>query len=359
MFYVYRLLDENNKILYVGKSKRLNHRIYEHIHGRTNIGIECMLKIKKVEFLEFYHECDMNIFEICAICKFKPPYNTENKSEMSLFEIDIPKDWNQLDIKTFEQTIILDPLGDTTEHTVMTNNCYFNKEILLNEELSRFINEHNNKKLDKYDKQKLAELCHFSEFNINEVNDYIKYNNSRASLKIKDGEVFLIIGDKGKNGFGCWKNVTVKGIEYIQFNIMIDDKTKKSIYGKTKKEVAEKTEAFLKTVVVEDKKKKANYQIKLAPINPNDYYQNKEPKNTEENNAVKPGGINKMLYQEPNDLSPTVMLTEEQVKENLHIKSNQVLRRLMQDEGLPFIKIGRNNLFPLNKYNEWILTRLK
>ena len=66
-------------------------------------------------------------------------------------------------------------------------------------------------------------------------------------------------------------------------------------------------------------------------------------------------GINKTLYK---DDSPQQMLTKKDIMNILHIKDSRVYYRLIK-EGLPYIKIGRNNLTPLNEYNKWVANHLK
>ena len=67
-------------------------------------------------------------------------------------------------------------------------------------------------------------------------------------------------------------------------------------------------------------------------------------------------GINKTLYEKPNTLQP--MLTAEEVMDYLHIKDLRTLKKLMDDEQLPYLKINKSYLIPLDKLNKWIDSRM-
>ena len=68
-------------------------------------------------------------------------------------------------------------------------------------------------------------------------------------------------------------------------------------------------------------------------------------------------GINKLLYSQDKTELPK-MLTVKEVMENLHIKSEKTLKRIIRDEELPALKVGRNYLFPSDIYEEWIKKRI-
>lgn len=145
---VYRLLDENNKVLYIGKSEQLKIRIVNHIRGKSNIPDECCKKIKRVEFLEFETEADMDLFEIYAISYYQPPYNKEGVSKLGLIRIEIPKVWNELLIDSFYKIIKTDVIKssqeevDYTEVELDMGDFHFDKHIFTNEQLAIFLTDH-------------------------------------------------------------------------------------------------------------------------------------------------------------------------------------------------------------------------
>lgn len=64
-------------------------------------------------------------------------------------------------------------------------------------------------------------------------------------------------------------------------------------------------------------------------------------------------GINKLLYGEKVE-EPDKMLTKEEVMDILHIKNIRSFMRLIEEERLPYIKVGKKYLIPLSEYNEWV-----
>lgn len=68
---VYRFLDDENEIIYIGKAKNLKTRLNNHEH----LPEECYLERVKTEFLLFETEDDMDFAERYYIPKYKPKYN--------------------------------------------------------------------------------------------------------------------------------------------------------------------------------------------------------------------------------------------------------------------------------------------
>ena len=73
---IYRFLDINKKLLYIGKAKHLEERLSNHNH----LPIECYEKTAYIEYIGFPSMEDANIMERVLISMLKPPYNTEFKS---------------------------------------------------------------------------------------------------------------------------------------------------------------------------------------------------------------------------------------------------------------------------------------
>ena len=61
-------------------------------------------------------------------------------------------------------------------------------------------------------------------------------------------------------------------------------------------------------------------------------------------------GINELLYNK----EPEPMLTKEDIKEHLHIKDDRLFMKLINEQHLPYLKIGRQLLIPLDKYKQWL-----
>ena len=52
-FYVYRFKNEENEIIYVGKTKNLKQRLSGHFGKQGHLPEKCYKEVRKVEFLTF------------------------------------------------------------------------------------------------------------------------------------------------------------------------------------------------------------------------------------------------------------------------------------------------------------------
>ena len=75
---VYRFVDKNGKILYVGSTELLlKHRLSSHNCGHL---CDCCKKsTDKVEYIVFPTLMDIRVAELYYINKYQPPYNTQHK----------------------------------------------------------------------------------------------------------------------------------------------------------------------------------------------------------------------------------------------------------------------------------------
>ena len=85
-FYVYRFKNEENEIIYVGKTKNLKQRLSGHFGKQGHLPEKCYKEVRKVEFLTFEKESLMGIKELYYISTFQPKYNIEGKKEYLYFE---------------------------------------------------------------------------------------------------------------------------------------------------------------------------------------------------------------------------------------------------------------------------------
>lgn len=77
---VYRFLDKNGKILYVGSTELLlKHRLSSHNCG--HLCDCCKRSTVKVEYIVFPTIMDIRVAELYYINKYQPPYNTQHKYE--------------------------------------------------------------------------------------------------------------------------------------------------------------------------------------------------------------------------------------------------------------------------------------
>ena len=89
---VYRFLNKDNEVIYIGKAKDLKQRLSSHNH----LPKECYDERTCVEYIKFKTEDDMNFAERYFILKCNPKYNTilANKDfNLNSIELNVKK-WN-------------------------------------------------------------------------------------------------------------------------------------------------------------------------------------------------------------------------------------------------------------------------
>lgn len=89
MYYVYRFLDEKEKIIYIGRTENLNDRLTkQHFTIRGHLSQECYKEVKKVEVAELRSRSEMKMYEIYFINKNNPKYNViDNKQDEFQFQL--------------------------------------------------------------------------------------------------------------------------------------------------------------------------------------------------------------------------------------------------------------------------------
>lgn len=63
-------------------------------------------------------------------------------------------------------------------------------------------------------------------------------------------------------------------------------------------------------------------------------------------------GINKTLYNNEDDLE--YLLTKKEAMNSLHIKDSRTFMKLVAEKRIPYLTVGKEYLFPLKKFNQWI-----
>lgn len=99
---VYRFLNKDNEIIYVGKAKNLKQRIHNHFSGYGHLPETCYKNISKVEYIACKSITEMSIKEIYFINKYNPLYNTKDKYEDSdIFSLKIfdENKWTKYNLK--------------------------------------------------------------------------------------------------------------------------------------------------------------------------------------------------------------------------------------------------------------------
>lgn len=240
--YVYRFLDKDRNIIYVGRTQKLRHRIFQHLHNKSNLPKEGVDKIYYIEYVEFESECDMALTEIYLINYYQPKYNIDSKSFLGEIHIPIPDKWIQFDVQ--EDIHPSKKQLDNESYLRYKQDIKFNKEIFTNEKLTDFIDNHKNCVLNNDELKKLSELCDIENMNLNDINNIIVYNNSKAHIIEDKNDKILKIEKKGKCGFGTFFKFNNEWI----FKMHINDE-RKVFHGNNRYEIADQVDAYLRKII--------------------------------------------------------------------------------------------------------------
>lgn len=93
---IYRFLNKNNEIIYIGKAKDLKNRINNHNH----LPKECYNERMKIEYVSFDTIDEADIAERYLISKTKPKYNTDFKSKDIAITINIFENLQWIDFNS-------------------------------------------------------------------------------------------------------------------------------------------------------------------------------------------------------------------------------------------------------------------
>lgn len=78
--YIYRFIDKNQKVAYVGKTNNLNKRYNQHFGKRGHLTKECYNSVWKIEYIKVDSELNALLLETYYINKYRPKYNKLNKT---------------------------------------------------------------------------------------------------------------------------------------------------------------------------------------------------------------------------------------------------------------------------------------
>lgn len=78
--YVYRFIDKNKKIIYVGKTNNLDRRFGQHFNKGGHLPKECYNSVWKMEYIKVDSELNALLLETYYINKYRPKYNKLNKT---------------------------------------------------------------------------------------------------------------------------------------------------------------------------------------------------------------------------------------------------------------------------------------
>lgn len=91
VYYLYRFLNINGDILYIGRTSDIGRRILkEHFTANTHLPNECYLETEKVEYTEIVYESEEVAYEAILINQYAPKYNIQFKDDGN-FAIQLPE----------------------------------------------------------------------------------------------------------------------------------------------------------------------------------------------------------------------------------------------------------------------------
>lgn len=92
---VYRFIDKDGNIIYIGKAKDLGKRLSNHNHLKEN----CYKELAYIEYTSFDTECEMDFAERYYIQKLNPKHNTTLSNKPISFNCE---DLDKRDFKVYE-----------------------------------------------------------------------------------------------------------------------------------------------------------------------------------------------------------------------------------------------------------------
>lgn len=80
MYFLYRFLDKDNRIIYVGKTTK---SMKKRMNGHKHCPKQCYQERKRIQYAELETEADLFIYEVYYINKYMPKYNKATKYKQS------------------------------------------------------------------------------------------------------------------------------------------------------------------------------------------------------------------------------------------------------------------------------------
>lgn len=186
MFYVYRFVDLENHVIYVGKTNSLETRIAQH---KTN-KMPFWNKWYKIEYVEFENENDQLLYEILMINKFNPIYNSKDKYNSTLSINDVKEhDWKIFDeIRLLSEKEISELYNDYLNMNGSQRGCLKRK---LNDKV-KYARDEEEREIRSENYKKFMLMCELNmdslpEYLDEDLNIFETYNNGFGICDIDSG----------------------------------------------------------------------------------------------------------------------------------------------------------------------------
>lgn len=99
MYYVYRFLNSNHEVIYVGRTNNLKGRMSSHFGKAGHLPTDCYKAVTRVDYLEMENRVDMSIVELYFIGKYRPIYNVrDNCSDVSVEINELKYPWLKFEV---------------------------------------------------------------------------------------------------------------------------------------------------------------------------------------------------------------------------------------------------------------------
>lgn len=108
MNYVYKFISDDNRLLYIGKTKNIKNRMSSHFSKNGHLPDDCLCQVARIDFKKLDDMYDVDYIEKQLIQYFQPEYNQiyKNKKVYSIPSY-LLEDWDVY--KNIRPIIISDP----------------------------------------------------------------------------------------------------------------------------------------------------------------------------------------------------------------------------------------------------------
>ena len=193
-YYIYKMFDNDNNLLYIGKTHNFYARMNAHFSAETLKKQPWKQEVYKIEVIELYNQYDIDIVEIYLIGKEKPKYNLDKVYENTSPSFDI-------NYKIKNRFVIDDPLNIKFKNELISSKEIYNLYNLSRQQKDAIINN-----LNIYNKTHIKNPNDKNSLSRNWMSD--KDNLKRLKMDTRN---FFANKSNAKSKFNMW--TTFEGCE--------------------------------------------------------------------------------------------------------------------------------------------------
>lgn len=135
---VYKFINNENQVIYIGKALNLENRINNNGHIKKHLPNECYDEISIIEYVDFKTKNDMDFAERYYIQKYNPKYNCVNSDKPITIEV-VELDKKNWSIYSIHEEEILRQLEDFKSRNMIKDIGYPKIEIKIDFKLLEYI----------------------------------------------------------------------------------------------------------------------------------------------------------------------------------------------------------------------------